>query len=413
MRTRASGLAVPLLLCSLVASSVLPAFAQSAPARTDDPTAPPARQAMAGHRRLLLAVVGTAIGVVPALIATERSDSRGLCSSRGCIATVGGTMGAVAGYLLGRDLDEAAAARAARGPSLRLPAQRIELDLVPESVDAYEAGAIVIGRDGIVMVDRDQTVRRRGGTIRGVSAVAALPAYDAVLAATASGIYSFSLSGPDTDGRMVMRGAGVALEPIAANEVVLSSSDLVRRLRLSGHGAMLELAEEARAEGGGLSTALVFAPQAGVLWMLNGSRLIARTTQLEEIGYVELPAIGRTISISGSRALVAAGSSGLFLVDIQQPSAPRLLGQVRGIGFAFDAVLDGNTAYVAGGREGLLVLDVTDPAAARVVGVASGFGFVSSVALAPDGRMYVTDREGERLYLVQPRATGESAASGH
>lgn len=413
MRAKVSGFIAPVVLATLVVSNVGPASAQTAPATPNDPTDSFGRAELVGSRRYILGVVGLAAGVIPAVLFADRGEGRSPCSSHACLTVVSGGMGALAGYLIGRDLDHAAAVRAARGPELRLPMQRIELELLPEAVDAYEAGAIVIGRDGIVMVDRDQTVRRRGGTIRGVSAVAALPAYDAVLAATASGIYSFSLSGPDTDGRMVMRGAGVALEPIAANEVVLSSSDLVRRLRLSGHGAMLELAEEARAEGGGLSTALVFAPQAGVLWMLNGSRLIARTTQLEEIGYVELPAIGRTISISGSRALVAAGSSGLFLVDIQQPSAPRLLGQVRGIGFAFDAVLDGNTAYVAGGREGLLVLDVTDPAAARVVGVASGFGFVSSVALAPDGRMYVTDREGERLYLVQPRATGESAASGH
>ncbi len=412
MRTRTSGLAVPVLLSTLLASTVLPAYAQAGPAMADDPTASSARQRLPGHRRFLLAAVGAVVGLAPALLATGREDSRGACSSRTCISVVGGSMGAAAGYLLGRDLDRAAAARAARGPALRLPTQRVELDLVPETVDAYEGGAIVIGRDGIVMVGRDQTARRRGGTIRGVTSVAALPAYDAMLAATGAGIYSFALSGSDADGRMVLRGDGIALEPVAADQVVLSSSNLVRRLRLSGRGTMLELAEEARIEGGGLSAALAFAPQAGVLWTQSGDRVVARTTQLEEIGSIELPAIGRTISISGGRALVTAGTAGLFLLDVQQPSAPRLLGQVQGIGFVFDAVLDGDTAYVAGGRSGLLVLDVTDPAAARVVGVASNLGFVSSVALAPDGQVYVTDREGERLYMVQPR-TSDSAAREH
>jgi len=404
-----SGLAVPVVLSTLLASTVLPAYAQAGPGAANDPTASSTRQGLPGHRRFLLATVGAAVGLVPALLATEREDSRGSCMSRSCISAVGASMGAVAGYLLGRDLDRSAAARAARGPALRLPSQRVELDLVPEAVDAYEGGAIVIGRDGIVMVGPDQSVRRRGGTIRGVTSVAAVPAYDAMLAATSSGIYSFALTGSETQGRMVLRGDGVALQSVAADQVVLSSSNLVRRLRLSGRGPMLELAEEARVEGGGLATALAFAPQAGVLWTLNGDRLVARTTQLQEIGNITLPAIGRTISISGGRALVAAGTAGLFLLDVQQPSAPRLLGQVRGIGFVFDAVLDGDTAYVAGGRSGLLVLDVTDPAAARVVGVASNFGFVSSVALAPDGQVYVTDREGERLYLVQPRTSGSAA----
>jgi len=190
---------------------------------------------------------------------------------------------------------------------------------------------------------------------------------------------------------------------------VLSSSNLLRRLRLSGHGALPELTEEARLESDGLSTAFAYAPQTGILWAVSGDRVVARTTQLEEIGSVALPAIGRTISLSGGRALVAAGTAGLFLLDVQQPSAPRVLAQVRGIGFAFDAVLDGDTAYVAGGRAGLLVLDVTDPTAPRVVGAASNLGFVSSVALAPDGQVYVTDREGARLFVVQPRASGQAA----
>ncbi|MFO7261942.1 MAG: hypothetical protein DIU52_012365 [bacterium] len=407
MTARVNGLIVPLVLAALLSSSVLPAFAQAGPA--DDPAAPSGRKGLAGHRRYILGAVGLAIGAVPALfVPSQSSDRRGTCATRGCVTFLAGTMGAVAGYLMGRDMDRAAAARAARGPELRLPTQRVELELVPETVDAFESGAIVVGSEGIVMVDRDRTTRR-GGTIRGVRAVAALPAHDAMLAATTSGIYSFALSGSEGDGRLVLRGDGVALEPVAADQVVLSSSNLLRRLRLSGHGALLELTEEARLESDGLSTAFAYAPQTGILWAVSGDRVVARTTQLEEIGSVALPAIGRTISLSGGRALVAAGTAGLFLLDVQQPSAPRVLAQVRGIGFAFDAVLDGDTAYVAGGRAGLLVLDVTDPTAPRVVGAASNLGFVSSVALAPDGQVYVTDREGARLFVVQPRASGQAA----
>jgi len=408
MRAKVSGFIAPVVLATLVVSNVGPASAQTAPATPNDPTDSFGRAELVGSRRYILGVVGLAAGVIPAVLFADRGEGRSPCSSHACLTVVSGGMGALAGYLIGRDLDHAAAVRAARGPELRLPMQRIELELLPEAVDAYEAGAIVIGGDGIVMVGRDKTVRH-GGTIRGIRSVAPLPSHDAVLAVTTNGLYSFPLSGSDTDGRLVMRGEGVALEAVAADQVVLSGSNVVRRLRLSGRGRGLELAEEARAESQGLATALAFAPQTGIVWEVSGDRLIGRSTQLEEIGSIGLPATGRTLSISGDHALVSAGAAGLFLLDIQQPSAPRMLGQIQGIGYAFDAVLDGTTAYVAGGRRGLVVLDVTDPAAPRVLGAVPGLGFVSSVALAPDGQVYVADREGGRLYMVQPRAGGQTA----
>lgn len=408
MMKRMAGLCVPALCTLLVASEVAPAFAQ---AQADPPPATGGSD-LSGHRRFLFSALGATIALVPALLMSrQQQEERGVCTSRTCIVSVGAVMGASAGFLIGRDLDRSAARRNAAGPSIRFPARRVELELVPEEVAAYEGGAIVIGREGIAMVGEDQSVRRRGGAIRGVSDVVALPGRNAVLAATASGIYSFDLSGSE-EGRVVLREGGATLEAIAEDEVIVGAPDLVRRLRLSGRGTLLELAEEARAQDGGFSTALAFAPQAGIVWVLGPDRLVARTTQLQEVGSVTLPAIGRSLSVSGSRALVAAGGDGMFVVDVGQPSAPRLLGQVQGIGFAFDAVLKGDLAFVASGRNGLLVVDVSDPAAPRVLGAERNLGFVSSLALAPDGRIYVADREGGRLFLVEPTMSGQGASGG-
>ena len=408
MMKRMAGLCVPALCTLLVASEVAPAFAQ---AQADPPPATGGSD-LSGHRRFLFSALGATIALVPALLMSrQQQEERGVCTSRTCIVSVGAVMGASAGFLIGRDLDRSAARRNAAGPSIRFPARRVELELVPEEVAAYEGGAIVIGREGIAMVGEDQSVRRRGGAIRGVSDVVALPGRNAVLAATASGIYSFDLSGSE-EGRVVLREGGATLEAIAEDEVIAGAPDLVRRLRLSGRGTLLELAEEARAQDGGFSTALAFAPQAGIVWVLGPDRLVARTTQLQEVGSVTLPAIGRSLSVSGSRALVAAGGDGMFVVDVGQPSAPRLLGQVQGIGFAFDAVLKGDLAFVASGRNGLLVVDVSDPAAPRVLGAERNLGFVSSLALAPDGRIYVADREGGRLFLVEPTMSGQGASGG-
>ncbi|HEY8470604.1 MAG TPA: hypothetical protein VIL18_13220 [Longimicrobiales bacterium] len=402
---RPSWLCIP-LACAVLVSTNVPAFAQAAGG------APPGQAeeelpTVKGHRRFLLAALGIAIGTLPALAVPGRSsDGSGFCSSRSCTMALGAAMGGSAGFLIGRDLDRSAALREARGPTLHLPLQTIELDLTPEAVDAYEGGAIVIGREGIATVGQDRTVRRRGGAIRGVSAAAALPAHDAVLAVTGTGVYSFDLTGSQEAGRMVLPEGGATLEPIAADQVVLAGSDLVRRLRLSGRGSLVRLAEESRGPGMGLSTALAYSPQAGILWSLAGDRLVAKTPEFREVGSVVLPAAGRSLSISGERAIVAAGPNGLFTVDIREPANPRLLGQLRGIGFAFDAVLQGDTAYIAAGREGLLVVDVADPGAPRVLGVTRGLGFVGSVALAPDGRLYATDREGERLFLLELQTSG-------
>src|SRR5690606_32503108 len=315
MMKRMAGLCVPALCTLLVASEVAPAFAQ---AQADPPPATGGSD-LSGHRRFLFSALGATIALVPALLMSrQQQEERGVCTSRTCIVSVGAVMGASAGFLIGRDLDRSAARRNAAGPSIRFPARRVELELVPEEVAAYEGGAIVIGREGIAMVGEDQSVRRRGGAIRGVSDVVALPGRNAVLAATASGIYSFDLSGSE-EGRVVLREGGATLEAIAEDEVIVGAPDLVRRLRLSGRGTLLELAEEARAQDGGFSTALAFAPQAGIVWVLGPDRLVARTTQLQEVGSIALPVIGRSLSVSGSRALVAAGGDGMLVLDVGQP----------------------------------------------------------------------------------------------
>jgi len=154
-------------------------------------------------------------------------------------------------------------------------------------------------------------------------------------------------------------------------------------------------------------TDLAYASYAGVLWMLARDRLMAWSASgLEELGNVRLPATGRSISLSGDRALVAAGSEGLVLVDIERPEAPRVVAHVRGIRFAHDAVLVGKTAYVAVGNGGVLILDLEDPASPRTVGVVRDIGFASGLARGAGDEIYVVDREGQRLYVVQTGVQG-------
>jgi hypothetical protein len=100
------------------------------------------------------------------------------------------------------------------------------------------------------------------------------------------------------------------------------------------------------------------------------------------------------VKLDGTRAYVAAGSAGLHVVDVSDPRSPRLLGSVDTPGTAHDVRASGNLAVVADGANGLQVIDVSSPDRPRIIGsvavggVARGVdlsGFRAVVAAGPSG----------------------------
>lgn len=87
------------------------------------------------------------------------------------------------------------------------------------------------------------------------------------------------------------------------------------------------------------------------------------------------------VAIAGTRAYVAAGSSGLHVVDISDPSRMSLLGSWDSPGSAEGVAISGSTAYLADGPFGLRALDVSDPARPRPLGSAFDTKFAFDVAL--------------------------------
>ena len=67
------------------------------------------------------------------------------------------------------------------------------------------------------------------------------------------------------------------------------------------------------------------------------------------------------VAISGTRAYVAAGTLGLQVYDVSDPTAPLLLRTVDTPGDARGVAVSGTTAYVADTDEGLQVIDTSDP----------------------------------------------------
>jgi len=101
---------------------------------------------------------------------------------------------------------------------------------------------------------------------------------------------------------------------------------------------------------------------------------------------------GVALSVDGTKAYVADGSSGLVVLDVTT-STPTLIGSYDTVGNAYDVVLssDESKAYVADYANGLVVLDVTT-STPTLVGSYDTVGYTKGVTLSPDGtKAYVAD----------------------
>lgn len=80
------------------------------------------------------------------------------------------------------------------------------------------------------------------------------------------------------------------------------------------------------------------------------------------LGSLNSPGQARAVAISGNRAYLADGNSGLQVIDITNPTSPVLLGSLDTGGSARGVDVTGNYVYVADDSD-LRVIDVSNPAA--------------------------------------------------
>ncbi|MFO7595350.1 MAG: hypothetical protein R6W92_03280 [Desulfocurvibacter africanus] len=111
----------------------------------------------------------------------------------------------------------------------------------------------------------------------------------------------------------------------------------------------------------------------------------------------------RDLEVLNNYAYIANGRSGLAVVDVQDPSTPKLLGSypiwdasLGESGEVLDVAVLGGRAYVAAGADGLLIIDVSDPANMQGVTLPSDATpivatNVSSVTVAGN-LLYILDR---------------------
>lgn len=134
-------------------------------------------------------------------------------------------------------------------------------------------------------------------------------------------------------------------------------------------------------------------------------------TALREIGSTaSFSDFVRGIAVVGTRAYVAAGASGLHVVDLSDPTNPSVIGTWDSPGSAESVTVDGTIAYLADGPFGMRILDLSIPSNPTPLGTAFDDFVVFDVAISGKTAMVAAGGAGLLLADVSdPRAPIELA----
>jgi hypothetical protein len=352
-------------------------------------------------RKWLYAVVGAAASATLGLVyASNFEEDIGGCSSVGCVMTVSTLGGALIGFMIGSELDHLYNVRYSHAPPLGLRGRALSLAVDPTDLAVREHTAFVTGQDGIELVNTDQAFARQGFKARGLRGIGPIDsdsARNALFVGTAAGLYRFPLRGDEpgalalqADISALARNGGVLALGLGTDLQLALPDDSLRTLdsALATDSRVMDLAWRGDT----------------VLWALTEEALLAYAADssgvLTRVGSVSLPGIARRLAIVDSLAFLAAGSGGLYLVDIRNPAGPVIAANWSGARFVYDVAVSGSLVYAAAGPEGLYVLQYGG-GAFKPIGLSRGLGFVASVEAA-DGAIFALDRSGATLRRIDP-----------
>ena len=117
------------------------------------------------------------------------------------------------------------------------------------------------------------------------------------------------------------------------------------------------------------------------------------------VSSLAIPGNANDVALAGNIAYLAMGSSGLAAVDITNPLTPKLLGTVNTGGNALDVAPRGTTVYVANGNS-LVLVDVTSPSAMTIIKSLPLPGTVWGVDVDVDRHLAAVAAGGSGLILV-------------
>ena len=339
---------------------------------------------------------GLAIGV-PAYASTDFGVSG--CNSRNCFAPIAAAVGAIAGFLLGAELDDSAVRRWVAGPKLDLVGPAFDVPLAAESMTAVPGGVALLGPAGLARATPVAVTNTYAA--RGLLATAVLADHQALIAASAASVVAFDQNPASRGARRVFGSGGAALSADGESRLVLGGEGTLRLLSVEGTGNDVRVTEDVTASDPVPARWLVWRPEAGVIWELAGTRVVGRSPEtLEERGSVTLAGPGRSLSVDAGIGVVAGGESGVSVLDLSNPAAPTVVARYEGVRYAFDVELTSGTVYVAAGEQGLVTLSLADPSQPEVTGVVGTLGQPYAVVWN-GGSLFVLDREDRRLHVIE------------
>jgi hypothetical protein len=351
-------------------------------------------------RKWVMTGVGALVtGTMAAVYGVAFERDIGGCSRVSCVLPLSVALGGAVGYMIGKEMDDLYEVRYSHAPPLSVRGRELVLSVTPSDVAVHDSTVLVTGNDGIELVQIGPTLERLGLRARGLRGIGAVTTDDRrnlLLVGSAVGLYRFPLRGEDP-GTLAYPGEISAVErEDSALLLGLGLGVQLARLRDSIEPAGPRLAEQARVVD-------VAWQDARTVWVLTEERLAAYRVHGDSLalrGTVAFPSLARRLTIADSTALVSAGSSGLYAIDVRNPDAPVQMANWSGARFVYDAALQGGTAYVAGGPEGLYVLRLSGDRFVPV-GLSRGVGFVAAVEAGPDA-IYLLDRTGAALRRLDP-----------
>lgn len=147
------------------------------------------------------------------------------------------------------------------------------------------------------------------------------------------------------------------------------------------------------------------------------STVAVQTVSPVFLSYLPIPGFTNGVAVDGSYAYVAAGLTGLWVVDVSQLSAPRIAGHLDTAGSANAVKVSGGYAYIADGPNGLVVADVHDPAHPALAGRVAASAPPVGLAVA-GGRAYLAEGNSGLLEIADvsvpasPRLLGAVGLTG-
>lgn len=103
---------------------------------------------------------------------------------------------------------------------------------------------------------------------------------------------------------------------------------------------------------------------------------------MRSMGEVQTLGYPSGVAVTETFACVTGGASGLSVVNLLNPAAPKITGGVDTPGFAEGVAIAGQHAYVADGGFGLQVIDISDPGVPQIVETVVTAGSAASVTTA-------------------------------